>query len=48
MHDQVDYSVLVNALAERFGNRLKLVALFGSQSRGEARPGSDHECIRGD
>ncbi len=32
------YTVLIDALGKRFGEKLKLVVLFGSQSRGEARP----------
>lgn len=42
---EIDYGCLVNALAARFGERLKLVALFGSRSRGEAQPGSDHDVF---
>ncbi len=45
MKDQVDYSALVNVLAEAFGDRLKMIVLFGSQSRGEARPTSDHDVF---
>jgi len=37
-----DYQVLVSALVNAFGDRLKLVILFGSQSRGEAHADSDH------
>ncbi|RIK33890.1 MAG: hypothetical protein DCC55_34145 [Chloroflexi bacterium] len=39
------YQVLVDALAGHFGERLKMVILFGSQSRGEARPDSDHDIF---
>lgn len=39
------YTVLIDALSKRFGERLKLVVLFGSQSRGEARPDSDHDIF---
>jgi hypothetical protein len=45
MHHPEDYSVLVYALAGRFGDRLRLVVLFGSHSRGEARPESDHDVF---
>jgi predicted nucleotidyltransferase len=31
------------ALAEVYGARLERVVLFGSQARGEARPGSDYD-----
>jgi predicted nucleotidyltransferase len=40
-----DYSTLVNALAGRFGDRLKLIVLFGSRSRDEARAESDHDVF---
>ena len=40
-----EYGVLVSALAKRFGDRLRLVVLFGSRSRGEARPDSDHDLL---
>ena len=40
-----DYSDLVDAFTQRFGERLKLLVLFGSQSRGEAHPGSDHDVF---
>lgn len=36
---------MVQALAERFAGRLKLIALFGSQGRGDARPESDHDLF---
>lgn len=39
------YKILIDALAKRFGDKLKLVVLFGSQSRGEARPDSDHDLF---
>jgi len=45
MNEQTDYSVLVEILVERFGARLKMIVLFGSQSRGEARPNSDHDIF---
>lgn len=45
MHNQTDYRVLVDTLAAHFGERLKLIVLFGSQSRGEARPDSDHDIF---
>ena len=45
MHLREDYSTLVNALAERFGDRLKLIVLFGSRSRGETRAKSDHDIF---
>jgi uncharacterized protein len=40
-----DYSVLIRALKEAFGDRLKTVVLFGSRARGEARPESDHDVF---
>jgi len=45
MQNQTDYSVLVHALAAHFCQRLKMIVLFGSQSRGEARPDSDHDIF---
>jgi predicted nucleotidyltransferase len=43
--DQANYSPLVGALADRFGDRLKMIVLFGSRSRNEARPDSDHDIF---
>lgn len=43
--DAANYSPVVAALVERFADRLKLIVLFGSQSRGDARPGSDHDLF---
>jgi uncharacterized protein len=40
-----NYTILIQALQEAFGERLKTVVLFGSQARGEARPGSDHDVF---
>ena len=31
MHDQTDYSVLVQTLAAHFGARLKMMVLFGDR-----------------
>lgn len=45
MHEQTDYSILVHTLVEHFGKRLKMMVLFGSQSRGDARPDSDHDIF---
>ena len=45
MHDQTDYSILVQTLAAHFGARLKMMVLFGSQSRGDVRPNSDHDIF---
>ena len=45
MSEPTDYAPLVQALAERYAERLKLIVLFGSQVRGEARPGSDHDLF---
>lgn len=45
MNEQAAYEVLVQALAGHFGVRLKMIVLFGSRSRGEARPGSDHDVF---
>lgn len=45
MSEQTDYDVLVQTLAKHFGERLKTIVLFGSRSRGEARPNSDHDLF---
>ncbi len=45
MHEQTDYNILVHTLVEHFGERLKMMVLFGSQSRGDARPDSDHDIF---
>ena len=45
MDKQKVYSDLVDTLLKQFGPRLKTIILFGSQSRGEARPGSDHDIF---
>ena len=45
MHEQTDYSILVHTLVEHFGKRLKMMVLFGSQGRGDARPDSDHDIF---
>lgn len=45
MNQPADYSALVRALTTSFGERLKLIVLFGSQSRGEAQPDSDHDIF---
>ena len=45
MHDRTDYNVLVNTLSAHFGERLKLIVLFGSRSRAEARIDSDHDIF---
>lgn len=45
MNEQTDYSVLVQTLLERFGERLQMIVLFGSHSRGEERPDSDHDIL---
>lgn len=45
MNKEQEYGNLVNALLEQFGPRLKTIILFGSQSRGEAHPGSDHDIF---
>ena len=37
MHEQTDYNILVRTLVEHFGERLKMMVLFGLQSRGDAR-----------
>lgn len=39
------YEAVVGALREAFGSRLKMAVLFGSQARGDARPGSDHDLL---
>jgi predicted nucleotidyltransferase len=43
--NHTDYNVLVNSLAGHFDERLKLIVLFGSRSRGEARLDSDHDIF---
>lgn len=45
MDRQAKYKDLVDALAEQFGERLKMIVLFGSQSREEAKPDSDHDIF---
>lgn len=45
MNEQTGYDVLVQTLARHFGERLKMIVLFGSRSRGEARPDSDHDIF---
>jgi len=45
MIDPTRYDPLLHALVERFAGRVKLIALFGSRSRGEARPASDHDLF---
>jgi len=40
---QEHYRLVVHALESTFAGRLKTLVLFGSQARGEARPGSDHD-----
>ena len=45
MNEQADYKVLVQTLGDHFGERLKMVVLFGSRSRGEAQPDSDHDIF---
>jgi predicted nucleotidyltransferase len=40
-----DYTTLIDALRRAFGSRLKTAVLFGSQSRDEARPNSDHDVF---
>jgi uncharacterized protein len=42
---ETTYQVLVDTLAEAFGERLKMIVLFGSQSREDAKPDSDHDII---
>lgn len=39
------YHPIVQLLENAFAGRLKMVALFGSQARGEARPDSDHDLF---
>lgn len=45
MNEQTGYSVLVQTLLEGFGERLQVIVLFGSRSRGEAYPDSDHDIF---
>ena len=45
MNEQTGYSVLVQTLLEQFGERVKMIVLFGSRSRGEAHPDSDHDIF---
>ncbi|MBI5014222.1 MAG: nucleotidyltransferase domain-containing protein [Deltaproteobacteria bacterium] len=42
---QIRYDVVVQALREAFGARLKTVVLFGSQARGQASVDSDHDLL---
>jgi len=39
------YNLVVQTLVEAFADQLKAVVLFGSQARGEAGPGSDHDLL---
>lgn len=39
------YRSIVRSLENAFIGRLKMVVLFGSQARGEARPDSDHDLF---
>ncbi len=39
------YGKLVSALRKQFGQRLKLIVQYGSQSREEAKPTSDHDIF---
>lgn len=45
MNEYTSYSLLVQALLDRFGERVRMIVLFGSRSRGEAHPGSDHDIF---
>ncbi|MFN3981418.1 MAG: nucleotidyltransferase domain-containing protein [Caldilinea sp.] len=45
MNEQTDYEALTQTLIAWFGHRLKMIVLFGSRSRGEARPDSDHDIF---
>lgn len=45
MDRQDTYKLLVDRLVAHFGQRLKLIVLFGSQSRTEARADSDHDIF---
>jgi len=45
MNEYTGYSMLVQALLERFGERVQMIVLFGSRSRGEAHPDSDHDIF---
>ncbi len=45
LHNQTGYHILIDTLASHFSDRLKLIVLFGSRSRGEARPDSDHDIF---
>ncbi len=45
MNRHTDYSALVQTLTATFGERLKLIVLFGSRSRDEARLDSDHDIF---
>ena len=40
-----DYEILLRALKDRFGPRLKAAVLFGSRARDEATPDSDHDIF---
>ncbi len=45
MNEYTGYGVLVQALLERFGERVRMIVLFGSRSRGEAHSDSDHDIF---
>ncbi len=45
MNQEAAYRALVDALAEHFGDRLRMIVLFGSRSRDEARADSDHDIF---
>ncbi len=45
MNEHTSYGTLVQALLKQFGERLQMIVLFGSRSRGEAHPDSDHDIL---
>jgi len=45
MNVQETYRTLVEAFADQFGDRLQMIVMFGSRSRGEARAESDHDIF---
>lgn len=45
MDTDIIYQSLINKLLKAFGQHLKMVILFGSRAKGEARADSDHDIF---